>query len=502
MVQTTLDPDLEHWLRTGGATGSPCERVIQTSISWIFLFKDRVFKLKRPVDFGFVDFTTLEKRCWAIERELAFNRVTAPDIYRAVHSIVRTEAGFVLDGPGEVVEWALEMRRFDETAVLSERPETVTGDFAEGLGRDIARFHAAAPISRRESPGVQGVLQSNTRNLRQLEGVLGPGVERLIVDATDACRAVAPLLDARRAEGLVRRCHGDLHLGNILLEQGGAVLFDCIEFSDDLSEIDVLYDLAFLLMDLDFRGRSEAANRALGGWLDEAARSLGTSVWTGLAALPLFQSVRAAVRAHVCAHSGDTEGGSRYLAAASAHLRPDAPALVAVGGLSGSGKTTFARKLAPLFGPRPGAVIVRSDEVRKRLWGRKPTQKLPAEAYTAEAGERVYREMLEIGRLCLAAGRATVLDAVFLRPHERRAVERLAAASGVPFLGLWLQAPPEVLAERVAARRNDASDADRSVLDRQLALDPGVISWRVSLSDDLEALARTTAARLQKRPPD
>lgn len=496
--QVGLAPEIDAWLRAGAGGVAPCEGVIETSISWIFLFGDRALKLKKPVDLGFLDFTSAPKRRWACDRELTFNLATAPDIYRRVHAITRDDTGaLAFDGAGETVEWALEMRRFDESAVLANRLAVVDGAFAEALGRDVARFHA------RSSPAPNGggaeglayVLRSNANLLRSEVADLGAEpVERLLA-ATDAAFApVASLLDRRLSQGFVRGCHGDLHLGNILLESGAPILFDCIEFNDGLREIDVLYDIAFLLMDLSFRGAPEAANRVLNGWLDEAARGFDAALWEGLAALPLFQSVRAAVRAHVNALEGRRQESARYLTAAQAYLDPSPPVLIAVGGLSGSGKSTLARALAPSLGSPPGAIVLRSDEVRKRLWGRDPTDRLPTPAYTREASDAVYDELFATARTCLAAGRAVIVDAVFLRADERSRIEALAARAGAGFHGVWLEAPPETLRERIAGRQGDASDADARVLGLQLEQNPGPIAWLrqadVNTSGDVARLRR------------
>ena len=497
--QPGLAPDIEAWLRAGADRDAPCEGVIETSISWIFLFADRALKLKKPVDLGFLDFSTVDRRRWACERELTFNRATAPDIYRSVLAVTRDETGHLtFDGAGEAVEWALEMRRFDETSVLANRLAVVDGAFAEALGREVARFHA------RSSPATAGggaaglayVLRSNAILLRSEAGDLGGEVVERLLAATDrAFEAVAPLLDRRLTQGFVRYCHGDLHLGNILLEGGAPVLFDCIEFNDTLREIDVLYDIAFLLMDLSFRGAPDAANRVLNGWLDEAARDFGPPIWEGLAALALFEAVRAAVRAHVNALEGRFEVSRLYLAAAERYLSPEPPVLIAVGGLSGSGKSTLARALAPDLGPPPGAVVVRSDEIRKRLWGREPTERLPPEAYTPEASATVYGELISIARACLGAGRAVIVDAVFLKPAERESVADLAAGVGVAFHGVWLEASADVLRTRIETRRGDASDADARVVGLQLGVDPGPIEW-LRLND---ANAPGGAERLQRR---
>jgi aminoglycoside phosphotransferase family enzyme/predicted kinase len=450
------------------------EQVIETHCARLYLAGDTAWKLKKPVDLGYLDFTTLEQRRWALERELVFNRASAPDIYRRLRTVTREGDGLAFDGAGEAVDYALEMRRFDETAVLDRTPEAIDGALAEQLGRTVARLHAAAPAMHRGggSVALAYTVASNAGHLRRT----GLDVEPLIAATDAALVRVAPLLDERAGEGFARRCHGDLHLGNILLEGGRPVLFDCIEFNDRLCEIDVLYDLAFLLMDLQFRGRRDAASRALSAYLDESARRFPDSLWDGLAALPLMQSVRAAVRCHVRAQAGDAEGARAYLAAAVRHLDPPTPRLCAVGGLSGSGKSTFARELAPRAGV---AVVLRSDEIRKRLWGAALTDRLPPAAYTPDEGERVYGVMLQEAQACLLAGRPVVLDAVFLRPEERTAAQELAVHCGVPFTGVWLDAPADILRTRIEARTGDASDADASVLAAQLSREPGPLTWKV-----------------------
>ena len=459
----------------------------------MFLQGARALKVKKPVDYGFLDYSTPEKRRWALQRELAFNRVTAPDIYRAVHEITRREGGFDLDGPGEAVDFALEMRAFDPAAVLAEQPERVDGPLAEALGRTIARFHAAAEV-RPEGGGVKALgftIRTNADNLRRLEAELGKHeVEHLIAATDQALADHTRLLERRRAEGFARRCHGDLHLGNILLEDGKPVLFDCIEFNDLLSEIDVLYDAAFTVMDLWFRARREAANRLLNAYLDEAARAFPPDMWDGLILLPLFLSARAAVRTHVTGMQGDIETARAYLAAAREHLQPPMPTLTAIGGLSGTGKTTLARRIAPELGAAPGALVLRSDEIRKRLAGVAPTDKLPPVAYGPATSEAVYGEMFALARRALAAGRSVVLDAVFLKPAERAAASGVAGEAFVPFEGVWLEGDAAELRQRLAARVGDASDAGPNVLDEQLQRNPGPIDWRRLPAGDLERAAQ------------
>ena len=470
------------------------DRTIETSCARVFLQGDTALKVKKPVDYGFLDFSTPEKRRWATERELRFNRATAPDIYRAVRRITREADGVLaLDGEGETVDWALEMRAFDPDAVLAEHPERVDGDLAEALGRAIARFHATAEV-RPEGGGVKALgytIRTNAEHLLSLADTLGRELVEQVVTGTDAALAAAtPLLERRRAEGFARRCHGDLHLANILVEDGRPVLFDCIEFNDLLSEIDVLYDFAFLAMDLTFRGRTEAASRAFNAYLDEAARAFPAALWDGLAALPLFLSARASVRAHVSTMQGEAGAGRAYLAAAARHLAPPPPTLSAIGGLSGTGKTTLARKIAPHIGGAPGAVLLRTDEIRKRLAGVGPLERLPPSAYTAGTRGQAYAEMFALARRILVAGRSVVLDAVFQRPEERAPAAALAADLGVPFAGVWLEGRPEELRRRIAARRGDASDAGVAALDEQLARDIGPMDWESYDAADLDSAVR------------
>ena len=455
-------------------------RRIETACNRVYLAGDTAWKVKRPVDLGYVDFTTLERRREAAEREIAFNSPAAPDIYRRVHTVTRSGDRLELDGGGPAVDYVVEMRRFDEGSVLSARPGSVDGSLAEALGREISRLHAVAPL-RPEGGGADGLaytIDSNAHLLTGLADRLGrDAVEAVIATTAGRFADAAGVLEARRRAGFTRRCHADLHLGNILLEDGRPVLFDCIEFNDRLSDIDIQYDLAFLLMDLDFRNRRDAACRVLDAWLDEAARREGEGLREGLAVLPLMLSVRAVVRAHVEANSGHDEGGRAYLAAALRHLHPEPPRLFAVGGMSGTGKTTLARAVAPQLGASPGAVVLRSDEVRKRLSGVAPTDRLPPGAYAPGMSDRVHAALFAEATSLLAAGRSVILDATFLDPEHRGAAADLADRLGLPFAAVWLEGTPEVLKTRLAGRSGDASDADVQTLEQQAKRDAGSIAW-------------------------
>jgi len=487
------EADVMAWL------GERSERRIDTACAHVFLASEAAWKIKRHADLGYADFSTLERRKWALDRELEFNKAAAPDIYRAVRRITREPGGaLALDGAGDIAEYVLEMRRFDEREVLAAKPESVNGDLAEMLGRTIAGFHAAAPL--RPAGGLTALaftVGSNAQLLRETcEGLDQDRVEQMIALTEVELERQSPLLAHRAATGFSRRCHGDLHLGNILMEDGKPILFDCIEFSDILSDLDVQYDLAFLLMDLDFRGRRDAAVRALSAYLDEAARSFPAEIWGGLAALPLMLSVRAGVRAHVSAHSGEPAMARAYVEAAIGHLSPSPPVLAAVGGLSGSGKSRFSRVIAPALGASPGAVILRTDEIRKRLMNVPPTRTMPPETYTPEFYVRTYDTMIDNARTMLKAGRAVVLDATFIDPALRARVEGLARECGVSFRAAWLDAPIEVLAARVAGRKGDASDATVAVLHDQAARLQEPIDWpKVDTQAPKEAAAKAWIAQ-------
>lgn len=463
---------------------------IATHASMIFLAGERAYKLKRAVRYSYLDYGTADLRRAACEAELRLNRRTAPGLYLAVRAITRgADGGLSLDGGGAPVDWVVEMRRFPQEALfsrLAERGHVTTG-LAMRTADRIAAFHAIAePVPGRGGvAGIQAVIQINDENLRRAppHGIAIADIDRL----RDATRAAlsrnASLLEARRMRGDVRRCHGDLHLGNLCLIDGQPTLFDCIEFSDLISCIDVLYDLAFLLMDLRHRGLKVQAAMICNRYLDLAAQE------DGLPALPLFLSLRAAVRAHVTATAAAAlpAGAERdeklnvarsYFDDADGILRPQPPRLVAIGGLSGTGKTSVAAAIAGDFGIAPGARVLRSDVLRKRLAGVAPETRLPPEAYTPGANARVYAALEAAAAAAIAAGYSVIIDAVAARPAERAAFAHLAARIGVAFTGLWLEAAPEVLMERLRVRKGDASDADADVLRRQLAFDLGAIDWQ------------------------
>ena len=362
------------------------------------------------------------------------------------------------------------------------------------LVEHVAAFHARAEplLDRGGAVAIAAIEAENDACLLRAAGRFLPVSD--IAELHRRSRAwlgrVASLLDARRAAGKVRHCHGDLHLRNICLLAGKPVLFDCLEFSEEMASIDVLYDLAFLLMDLLHRGLDDFANLVANRYFDL------TDEEEGLAALPLFLAIRAAIRAHVGATGAAAQDGvdnaaceeaRRYLDLALALLAPRPPRMIAIGGLSGTGKSTIAQRLAPLIGLRPGARILRSDVVRKRLCGVPPETKLPPTAYAADMSRRVYDAIRDKAAAALRSGYCLIIDAVSMTPEERNSFAAVAATARVPFNGIWLSAPTESMAARLGMRRDDASDATPEVLEQQLRHDPGFIDWiRVDVGTDRE----------------
>ncbi|MDC7986562.1 AAA family ATPase [Rhodoplanes sp. TEM] len=486
---------------------------IDTHAAAVFLAGDRALKVKRAVRFPFLDFSTPERRKAACAAELVANRPFAPQLYRGVVAITRGAGGrLALGGDGPPVEWAVEMRRFDETRTLDRLADAGAIDMAlaDALGHVVAAAHARAPVVA-AAPWIAALgdyVGQNAAAFAQRPDLFDAGAAAGLTDRSRAALArLQPLLAARGRAGLVRRGHGDLHLGNIALIDGRPVPFDALEFDETVASGDVLYDLAFLLMDLWERDLPWAANRVLDRWLAETGRREDLDA---LAALPLFLSLRAAIRAKVTAAkpaAGDAAvardtAAAKYFRFACVLIDPPPPVLVAVGGLSGTGKSQAARTLAPDLLPVPGAVVLRTDVLRKALSGVGEHDRLPAAAYTAEATARVYATLVEQAARVLRAGHSVVADAVFARPHERAAVEAAAGAAGVRFTGLFLVADLTTRERRVSGRTADASDADAAVARHQETYDVGRLDWaRIDASGSpAGTMAALRAALASPRP--
>ena len=512
---------------THGLAEAP--RRIDTHAAVVFLAGPLAYKIKRPVRFPFLDFSTPALREAACRREIAVDRPIAPQIYRRVVPITREADGrLAIGGAGEPVEWAVEMNRFDETAtldrVLARGP--LAPAFVDDLAATIARAEARAR-PREAGPWYADLgryLAQNAEAFALRPDLFPPARAAALTRAAAERHAVlADLVETRGRQGFVRLGHGDLHAGNIAVIDGRAQPFDAIEFDDAIATGDVLYDAGFLVMDLADRGDRASARRLLDRLILETARleaerrriagdpaAIAAALFAeidGLAALPLYLSVRAALRAKIAAaRAAHLDGGPRATAEAEAvrlfaaafdHLEPRTPRLVAIGGLSGSGKSRLAEMLAPAFEPAPGALVLRTDEIRKLLAGRVAEARLPAEVYTAEASVHVYGVLAAAARRALAAGRSVILDAVAARPEERADFAAIAAAAEVPFAGLWLDVDEATALARVGTRRGDASDADVTVVRLQRGFDLGTIDWtRLDANGPPETVLAAARGRL------
>jgi aminoglycoside phosphotransferase family enzyme/predicted kinase len=480
---------------------------IDTHAASVFLAGDRALKVKRAVRFPFLDYSTLERRQRACEAELAVNAPFAPEIYRGVVPITRQAGGkLAIGGSGTPVEWAVEMRRFDEKRTLDHIAADIDEALADALGRAVAAAHAKAPAVAAGAwiAALGSYIDEHVEAFRQYPDIFPAAETDALAGASRAAYTrLVPLLRERGRRGFVRRIHGDLHLGNIALIDGKPVLFDAIEFSDIIASGDVFYDLAFLLMDLLERGLMPAANIVLNRYLAQTRR---TEDLDALSALPFFLSMRAAIRAKVTvarmerAQADERPAIGRaaraYFAFALRAITPAVPTFIAVGGLSGTGKTQLARALAPFLEPMPGAVILRSDVERKALFGVGETEKLPAEAYGGEATVHVYGKLADKTRRILAAGHSVIVDAVFAEPQERAAMAEVAKSTHRPLRGLFLTASLATRLSRVGGRARDASDADAAVARMQERYNLGALDWtRIDASGTPAAtLARARAA--------
>ena len=469
-----------------GHPGGGQVEVVQTHGALIFLAGEIALKMKRSVRYDYMDLSTLDLREKMLRRELALNKPVAPRIYRDVIPVTRSPDGsLALDGEGCPVEWVLRMWRFpaeNELSVIAEAGG-IGDTLANDLGAEIFAFHDQTPQRRCDGAGlIRGILNEFDRVFPDMAGTLGAP---LINDFREQSRAVldqtAPLLQHRGETGHVRRCHGDLHLGNLVLLDGKPVPFDALEFDEVLGTCDVLYDLAFLIMDLWHRDLDRAANMVLNAYLLTASGGEDE----GLTALPLFIAVRAAIRAMVLVQTATSAGSDacpeavQYLKDGLAVLSPAPVSLVLVGGMSGTGKTTVARALAPLIGATPGAIHLRSDLERKVMRGADAQTRLAREDYNPAARSAVYDRLFNRAGAILSTGHSVLLDATFLDAETRGSAERTALEAGATLKPLWLDAPLSNLIDRVRARFDDASDADERVVRQQFMADTAPTDWQV-----------------------
>ena len=494
--------------------GETPERV-DTHGAILFLTPNRAYKMKRAVCFSFMDFSTRALRLAALQEELRVNRRTAPRLYLGIAPIAATAGGLRLGAVGEeaadAIDHVLVMQRFEATFDDLAKQDGIKLEHIAAIATQIAAFHRIAEIIHHPAPAqrVRAVAVTAFEQARLYPDILPAlvvaDVERQLFERTTTA---LHHLTNRAAAGLQRHCHDDLHLRNVCLFEGHPNLFDAIEFNTDFAESDVLYDLAFLLMDLEGRNLRRFANTALNTYLDCRIKD-GWPDETGLRLLPLFLCMRAAIHGAICAHRAAAatdiiaadlrEEAKARLAEASGYFQPAPSRLIAVGGLSGTGKSALSGLIAPMTGSAPGARWLRSDVLRKALAGLEPLEHLPPEAYSQARSAEVYRFMLETAGHALAAGHSVVLDAVFARPAERFAAQALAARLGVPFIGLWVEAPMATRIHRAASRTGDASDAGVDVVREQTAYDLSPLTWtRVENNGTLSTLEAKAAAILRR----
>jgi uncharacterized protein len=478
----------EKQLRTVRFLGSPSThdghavKCIATHISHIFLAGNRAYKLKRAVRTNFLDFTTLAGREAACRREIEVNSGVAAGLYRGVIPVVRQSDGLALGGEGEVVDWVVAMNRFERTQefdVLAAAGRLDIG-LIEALADCVAQMHCRAARTP-DFGGSERVAATIAQIYEMIASLPCADDLRDLLEAwrnraKAALSRNAGYVDARRRHGYVRRCHGDLHLGNICIFEGRPTPFDALEFNEEMASIDVLYDIAFTAMDMIERDLQPLANAFLNRYLG------ATRDYSGLVLLPLFISMRAAVRALVAASRPvadrlEPTARDRLVFAGKALDPAGAPKLIAIGGLSGSGKSTIARRIAPGLAGHVGAVVLRSDVARKRMIGVAPEHPLGDAGYQPEVTARVYAQLHKDARRTLMSGSSAILDATYVSMGDRAQAKLVARKAGVEFHGIWLTCGPAELHRRILDRGADASDASPEVLNRQLGRDPGANDW-------------------------
>ncbi len=461
--------------------------LVETHISYLLLVGDFAYKIKKPVDLGFLDFSTLEKRQYYCEKELSLNRRLAPDLYLDVDAITGDSQHPEIGGNGPVLEYAVRMRRFPSNGLLSQHIEHLTPELVDGLALKVATFHAGINRSDVDDPygspeHVLHPMQESLDIIRLLE--YEPEVaQQLDLLEQWALRIHAGLtgtIAARKANGFVRECHGDMHLGNITLIDDETVIFDGIEFSSELRWIDVISEISFLVMDLEKRGRPELAQRFLNSYLEQ------TGDYDGLELLAFYKTYRALVRAKVTAiRLGQDDVSAEeqldlerdlhaYIDLAESYIQPGQPAVIITHGVSGSGKS-FASKLLAMSLP---AVQIRSDVERKRLYGLgadSASDSGPQSGiYSAEATRKSYQRLLDLAEDLIAYGFIAIVDATFLKREQRRMFAEMAKRMLVPFVILDMRFSEQVLRERVRERiehGDGVSEANEEILDIQLSMD-------------------------------
>lgn len=475
LVNSLMQPDL---------FDPPVEKcvLIETHISWVILAGPYAYKIKKSINLGFLDFSTLEKRRFYCQEELRLNKRLAPAIYLAVIPITGTVEHPQWAGKGEAIEYAVKMQAFPQQAQLDRvlaigalQPRQI-----DILARHIANFHDQIDVAGVDTMfgDPERIRQPIEENFRQIrEHVTNAKALHSLVElerwSQSTFHALQSLFEQRKSGGFVRECHGDMHLRNIAWVDDAPLVFDCIEFNLTLRWIDVMSDVAFLVMDLQVRKQPELAQRFVNNYLQH------TGDYAGMGVLRFYQVYRALVRAKIDAIRADQAGISReeqaeaekdffdYLKLALSYVRPAKPQLIITRGMSASGKSTVTQPLLEQL----GAIRIRSDVERKRLFGLKAEDDGQSAVgkgiYTTKATERTYRKLEELAAQIIDAGHSVIVDAVFLQYEERQHFRKLAETRQTSFVILECTADAETLRQRIVQRKNDVSDADLKVLDMQ-----------------------------------
>ncbi|MFN3359819.1 MAG: AAA family ATPase [Pseudanabaenaceae cyanobacterium] len=471
LIQAMLQPDFYDHPVAG-------IELVQTHISYVLLTGEYAYKIKKPVNFGFLDFSTLEKRHFFCQEELRLNARLAPDLYLAVLPIYQEGNSYAWQGttPGE---YAVKMRQFPQENLLINlfAQGKLTFSHVTTIAQQLAQFHRQAATNAYISQfgTAEALAQVAKDNYEHTRAYIGRAQTQAQFDATRSFtdqffQSQQELFQQRITAGKIRECHGDLHLKNICLWQDRIQIFDCIEFNESFRNTDVLYDAAFLYMDLEFRGRSDFANRFLNVYLEE------TNDYGGLPLFPLFCSLRAYIRAKVTSFLLDDpnvseaeklkaqeEAAAYYKLAYDYTQIAQSPLVVLMCGVSGTGKTTVARELAS----RLGAIHIRSDAVRKHLGGIDLRQRGDSSLYSKEMTQKTYDRLLELAQLLTGVGLAVILDAKYDRVEWR---QRVRANVAVPVQIVHCVADEDVIVQRLEQRaleKTDIADATVDLLAQQ-----------------------------------
>jgi aminoglycoside phosphotransferase family enzyme/predicted kinase len=482
MTQTAIPALIQEMMQPGFYPHPVKEpiRLMQTHISYVFLTGDYAYKVKKPMNFGFLDFSTLERRQHFCMEEIQMNKLNAPEIYLDVLAITQTGEHFELGGAGEAVEYVLKMREFpqDDLFISMFEQGRLTEAHMEELGRIVAQFHAKAQTNDyiRSFGEVSQVRQAIDENYEQTEKYIGSPqtleqFEQTRQFTDKFFENEQELFQSRIQNNWIRECHGDLHLRNICLWQNKIQLFDRIEFNEPFRFVDVMYDIAFAVMDLEARGRKELGNAFLNTYIEQ------TGDWEGLQVLPLYLSRQAYVRAKVTSFLLDDPGvpedakkeatatASDYYRLAWEYTKTNKGRLILMSGLSGSGKTTVGRHLARHL----GAIHLRSDAVRKHLAGIPLEQAGGADLYTTQMSEKTYDRLLDLGIKLAKRGFSVILDAKYDREALRKKAIAQAESNQLPVQIIYCTAPEAVLRDRLLSRTGDVSDATADLLSQQQA---------------------------------